>query len=249
MKKGRCGTMTHDYIRHGTTTLFAALNVLDGTVIGRCMQQHRHQEFIRFLITVEAAVPSGKPHPQLSRTITPPTSIPKIREWLVRHALDVHFTPTSASWLNAVEGFFATLTKRRLKRGVFRSTVELSSRYQAVSSPKQMPTHVLPLEAKRPDKIIAAVKEGTEVLDSITRPDTASRLPRRASEGITRDGDQDMGRRSLRAIPTACRQWDDDILDQSRTRAAGWIVCVPIAQVAFIVAVACGQSAGLHHSF
>jgi transposase len=75
MKKGRCGTMTHDYIRNGTTTLFAALNVLDGKVIGRCMQQHRHQEFIRFLNTVEAARRANSSMP--SRTTTPPTSIPR----------------------------------------------------------------------------------------------------------------------------------------------------------------------------
>src|ERR1700704_213576 len=84
MKKGRCGTMTHDYIRHGTTTLFAALNVLDGSVIGRCMQQHRHQEFIRFLNAIEAAVPAGK----LIHAIADNYSThkhPKVRAWLARH--------------------------------------------------------------------------------------------------------------------------------------------------------------------
>ena len=122
MKKGRCGTMTHDYIRNGTTTLFAALNVLDGTVIGRCMQQHRHQEFIRFLNTVEAAVPAGKLIHAIADNYATHKH-PKVHEWLVRHPRwTFHFTPTSASWLNAVEGFFATLTKQRLKRGVFRST-------------------------------------------------------------------------------------------------------------------------------
>src|SRR6478736_6795456 len=127
MKKGRCGTMTHDYKRNGTTTLFAALNMLDGTVIGRCMQQHRHQEFIRFLNTVEAAVPAGKlVHAIADNYAT--HKHPKVREWLVRHPRwTFHFTPTSASWLNAVEGYFAKLTKRRLKRGVFRSIVELQA--------------------------------------------------------------------------------------------------------------------------
>ena len=101
MKKGRCGTMAHDYIRNGTTTLFAALNVLDGKVIGRCMQQHRHQEFIRFLNTVEAAVPAGKlVHAIADNYAT--HKHPKVREWLVRHPRwTFHFTPTSASWLNA----------------------------------------------------------------------------------------------------------------------------------------------------
>ena len=127
MKRGRAGTMTHDYKRHGTTTLFAALNVLDGTVIGRCMQRHRHQEFIRFLNAVEAEVPAGKMvHVILDNYAT--HKHPKVRDWLDRHPRFVfHFTPTSCSWLNAVENFFAKLTRRRLRRGVFRSIVDLQA--------------------------------------------------------------------------------------------------------------------------
>src|SRR6267154_2555744 len=127
MKKGRCGTMTHDYKRNGTTTLFAALNVLDGTVVGRCMQRHRHQEFIRFLNVTEAAVPKGKAiHAIVDNYAT--HKHPKVKEWLARHPRwSFHFTPTSSSWLNAVEGFFAKLTKRRLQRGVFCSVVELQA--------------------------------------------------------------------------------------------------------------------------
>ncbi len=119
LKKGRLGTMTHDYKRHGTTTLFAALNVLDGTVIGRNMQRHRHQEFIRFLNAIEAKVPAGKiVHVILDNYAA--HKHPKVRKWLGRHDSFVfHFTPTSCSWLNAVEGFFAKLTRRRLKRGAF----------------------------------------------------------------------------------------------------------------------------------
>src|ERR671929_456894 len=118
MKKGRCGTMTHDYKRHGTTTLFAALDVLEGTVLGRCMQRHRHQEFIRFLNAVEREVPAGKiVHVVLDNYGA--HKHPKVRAWLGRHPRFVfHYTPTSCSWLNAVEGFFAKLAKRRLKRGV-----------------------------------------------------------------------------------------------------------------------------------
>src|SRR5208282_1922634 len=125
LKKGRCGTMTHDYIRNGTTTLFAALNVLDGKVIGRCMQQHRHQEFIRFLNTVEATVPAGKLiHAIVDNYAT--HKHPKVRAWQTAHPWwTFHFTPTSASWLNAVEGLFAKLTKRRLARGVFKSVDDL----------------------------------------------------------------------------------------------------------------------------
>src|SRR5512133_2839758 len=127
MKQGRCGTMTHDYKRNGTTTLFAALNVLECTVIGRRMQRHRHHEFLRFLNAVEAEVPVGKVvHVILDNYAT--HKHPKVMAWLGRHPRFVfHYTPTPASWLNAVEGFFAKLTRRRLKRGVFRSIVELQA--------------------------------------------------------------------------------------------------------------------------
>ncbi len=113
VKRGRAATMTHDYIRHGTTTLFAALNVLDGTVLGRCMQRHRHQEFLRFLNAVEAAVPAGRVvHVILDNYRT--HKHPKVRAWLARHPRFVfHFTPTACSWLNAVEAFFSRLTRRR----------------------------------------------------------------------------------------------------------------------------------------
>jgi transposase len=166
LKKGRCGTMTHDYKRHGTTTLFAALNVLDGSVIGQCMQRHRHQEFIRFLNQIETSVPAGK----LIHVILDNYAAhkhPKVIAWLVRHPrFTFHFTPTSASWLNAVEGFFAILTKRRLKRGVFKSIVDLQAainRYLAEHNLSSKPF----TWTKDPDKIIAAVKRGHQVLDSI----------------------------------------------------------------------------------
>ncbi|HEX8374545.1 MAG TPA: IS630 family transposase, partial [Geminicoccaceae bacterium] len=126
-RPGRCATMTHDYERHGTTTLFAALNVLDGTVLGRCMQRHRHQEFLRFLNAVEAAAPAGRlVHAVLDNYGTHKHA--KVMRWLARHPRwTFHFTPTSASWLNAVEGLFAKLTRRRLRRGVFGSLVELQA--------------------------------------------------------------------------------------------------------------------------
>src|ERR687898_598147 len=125
VRSGRPATMTHDYERHGTTTLFAALNVLDGTVLGRCMQRHRHQEFLRFLNAVEAAVPAGKlVHCILDNYGT--HKHPKVIAWLARHPRwTFHFTPTSCSWLNAVETFFAKLARRRLKRGSFPSLVAL----------------------------------------------------------------------------------------------------------------------------
>ena len=166
LKRGRAGTMTHDYKRHGTTTLFAALNVLDGTVIGRNMQRHRHQEFIRFLNTVEAAVPAGK----LIHVILDNYGAhkhPRVRAWLHRHPrFTFHFVPTSCSWLNAVEGFFAKLSRRRLKRGVFRSVVDLQAAINRfVEETNQMPKPFT--WTADPDKIIAAVRRGHQVLDSI----------------------------------------------------------------------------------
>ena len=158
--------MTHDYKRHGTTTLFAALNVLDGRVIGRCMQRHRHQEFIRFLNAIEASVPAAKLIHAIADNYATHKH-PKVRAWLARHPRwTFHFTPTSASWLNAIEGFFAKLTKRRLKRGVFRSIVELQAainRFLRETNDDPRPFRW----TKDPDKIIAAVKRGHQALDSI----------------------------------------------------------------------------------
>jgi len=125
LKPGKCGTMTHDYKRNGVTTLFAALNVQDGTVLGRCMAQHRHQEFVRFLNAVERAVPAGKLIHAIADNYATHKH-PKVRAWLERHPRWVfHFTPTSASWINAVEGFFSALSRRRLRRGVFQSVADL----------------------------------------------------------------------------------------------------------------------------
>jgi transposase len=166
LKKGRAGTMTHDYKRHGTTTLFAALNVLDGTVIGRNMQRHRHQEFIRFLNAVEAEVPASKAvHVILDNYAA--HKHPKVRQWLDRHErFTFHFTPTSCSWLNAVEGFFATLTKRRLKRGVFHSIFDLQASINRFLKEHNMQPKPFVWTAD-PDKIIAAVRRGHQMLDSI----------------------------------------------------------------------------------
>ena len=166
LKPGRCGTMTHDYKRHGTTTLFAALNVLEGKVIGKCMQRHRHQEFIRFLNAIEADIPAGKViHVILDNYAT--HKAPKVREWLARHPRFVfHFTPTSASWINAVEGFFAKLTNRRLKRGVFCSIVDLQAAINRFLEDTNQNPKPFTWTAD-PEKIIAAVRRGHQALDSI----------------------------------------------------------------------------------
>lgn len=119
--------MTHDYKRHGTTTLFAAFNVLDGTVIGRCMQRHRHVEFIRFLNAVERQVPAGKLIDAVLDNYATHQP-PKVKAWSRRHPRwRFHFTPTSGSWLNAVETFFSALTRKRIRRGSFHSIVGLQT--------------------------------------------------------------------------------------------------------------------------
>jgi transposase len=140
--------------------------VLDGKVIGRCMQRHRHQEFIRFLNAIEREVPVGKVvHAILDNYGA--HKHPKVCAWLGRHPRFVfHYTPTSCSWLNAVEGFFAKLTRRRLKRGVFRSIVELQAainRFLAETNDNPKPF----TWTADPDKIIAAVRRGHQVLDSL----------------------------------------------------------------------------------
>jgi transposase len=157
--------MTHDYKRHGTTTLFVVVNILDGAVIGRNMQRHRHQEFIRFLNVIEKQVPAGKTiHAIVDNCAT--DKHPNVRRWLERYPRwTFHFTPTSGSWLNAGEGFFATLTKRRLKRGVFCSVVDLQgaiNRFLKEHNQQAKPF----IWTANPDKIIAAVRRGHQVLNS-----------------------------------------------------------------------------------
>lgn len=121
MKPGRAGTMTHDYKRHGTTTLFAALNVVTGNVIGKCFDRHRHDEFLRFLRLVDTQVPRGlQIHMILDNYGT--HSHPDVKTWLTKHPrFHLHFTPTSSSWLNQVERFFGKITDKAIRRGVFHS--------------------------------------------------------------------------------------------------------------------------------
>jgi len=125
LKKGRAGTMTHDYKRNGTTTLFAALNILDGKVIADCMPQHRHQEWLKFLRLIDKSTPRRK---QLHLIIDnySPHKHPAVQAWLQRHPrFHIHFTPTSASWLNMVERFFRDITQKQIRRGCFANVAEL----------------------------------------------------------------------------------------------------------------------------
>jgi len=125
MKKGRCGTMTHDYKRNGTTCLFAALNVLDGTVIGSCYPRHRNEEFLRFLRQIDRETPAGLDlHLVLDNYGT--HNHENVHQWLEKHPrFRLHFTPTSSSWLNLVERWFGEITRKRIRRGIFKSVPEL----------------------------------------------------------------------------------------------------------------------------
>ena len=127
LKKGRAASMTHDYKRHGTTTLFAALTTLDGSIISRCEPRHRHTEWLDFLRQIDRETPKDK----LLHLICDNYAThkhPKVKEWLEKHPrFTVHFTPTSASWLNMAERFFRDITTGRLRRGVFRSVPELNA--------------------------------------------------------------------------------------------------------------------------
>lgn len=127
MKKGRCGTMTHDYKRNGTTCLFAAMNVMEGKVIGSCYPRHRNTEFLKFLRTIDREIPRKLDvHMILDNYGT--HGHPNVKAWLGKHPrFKLHFTPTSSSWLNLVERWFGEITRKRIRRGVFRSVPELVS--------------------------------------------------------------------------------------------------------------------------
>ena len=131
MRPGQAERRTHDYTRHGTTSLFAALDTATGAVIGRCYPKHRSSEFRRFLDQVEAAVPVGLDvHLVMDNYATHKTK--PVRDWLAkRPRWHAHFTPTGASWINQVERFFALLTERQLRRGVYRSTAQLEANIRA----------------------------------------------------------------------------------------------------------------------
>jgi transposase len=125
VKQGRAATMTHDYKRHGTTTLFAALNALDGQVIAQCQPRHRHREWLKFLRQIDRATPKDKTLHLIADNYATHKH-PNVQKWLKKHPrFHMHFTPTSASWLNMVERFFRDTTTERLRRGVFTSVPEL----------------------------------------------------------------------------------------------------------------------------
>lgn len=125
IKKGRCGTMTHDYKRNGTATLFAAMNTLDGTVISMCDDRHRHQEWLKFLRVIDEVTPRDQEIHLIADNYATHKH-PKVQKWLARHRrFHIYFTPTSSSWLNMVERFFRDLTQNQLRRGIFRDVEDL----------------------------------------------------------------------------------------------------------------------------
>lgn len=165
LKKGRSGTMTHDYKRNGTATLFAALNTLDGTVISMCDDRHRHQEWLRFLKVIDNVTPSNKTlHLILDNYST--HKHPKVQKWLARHPrFHIHFTPTSSSWLNMVERFFRDLTQNSLRRSAFRDVEELINTIEAYIDKHNHQPKPFIWTAKAAD-ILEKVKRARRALDN-----------------------------------------------------------------------------------
>ncbi|HUL13813.1 MAG TPA: IS630 family transposase [Methylococcaceae bacterium] len=166
MKPGKCGTMTHDYKRCGTTTLFAALNVQQGTVIGQCQARHRHDEFLKFLkklhretdkrLDVHLIVDNYATHKH-----------PNVKDWLAKHPrFHMHFTPTSASWVNLVERFFRDITEERIRRGVFRSVDELKVAIQEYLDHRNANPKPYHWTAK-PEAVLAKVAKAKEMLGTL----------------------------------------------------------------------------------
>jgi transposase len=166
IKAGRPGTMTHDYKRNGTTTLFAALDVLTGSVIGQCLPRHRHVEFLKFLRTIDRQVPKRlRVHLILDKYAT--HNHPNVRTWLNKHPrFELHFTPTSGSWLNMVEIFFSKLTDKAIRRGIFHSVPDLIDAIQAYLAAHNENPQPVQWTATT-DQILEKVRRGRVTLDAI----------------------------------------------------------------------------------
>ena len=165
LKKGRCGTMTHDYKRNGTATLFAALNTLDGRVISMCEERHRHQEWLKFLRVIDQVTPAEKQIHLIADNYATHKH-PKVQKWLARRPrFHVYFTPTSSSWLNMVERFFRDLTENGLRRGVFRDVEELINAIDAYVDHHNWKPKPFIWTAKATD-ILEKVKRARAALDN-----------------------------------------------------------------------------------
>ena len=166
MKRGRAGTMTHDYKRNGTTTLFAALNVLTGVVIGQCLPRHRHEEFLKFLRRIDREVPKGLAvHMILDNYAT--HKHPDVVAWLDKHPrFHLHFTPTSSSWLNLVERWFRDLTDKAIRRGVFGSVPALITAIEEYLEASNEDPKAFVWTATA-EQILEKVRRGRTALDQI----------------------------------------------------------------------------------
>jgi transposase len=166
LKKGRAGTLTHDYKRNGTTTLFAALSMLDGTVIGQCMDRHRHQEFIKFLRKIDRGTPVDLDLHLIADNYATHKH-PDVVKWLERHPrFHLHFIPTSSSWLNLVERFFAEITRKRIRRGVFKSVLDLEvAIYRYLGEHNDHPKRFV--WTKTADKILEKVERARSSLKKV----------------------------------------------------------------------------------
>ena len=162
--KGRCGTMTHDYKRNGTTTLFAAIDMTEGRLIGTCMQKHRHQEWIKFLNLIDTDTPPDLDlHLIVDNYAT--HKHPKVKSWLRRHPrFHVHFIPTSSSWLNLIERWFREITDKRIRRGTFRNVEQLIAAIEAFIREHNNDPRSFTWTAKAED-ILVKVRRAREVLD------------------------------------------------------------------------------------
>jgi len=171
LKKGRCGTMTHDYKRNGTTTLFAALEVAEGKLIGTCMSKHRHQEWIKFLRLIDRETPKDLDlHLIVDNYQT--HKHPKVKKWLAKHKrFHIHFIPTSSSWLNLVERFFRELTEKRIRRGVFTSVADLIAAIMSYVHKHNEQPQAFTWTAKA-DDILAKVERARAVLISTKQDET-----------------------------------------------------------------------------
>ncbi|MGB7023535.1 MAG: IS630 family transposase [Candidatus Acidiferrales bacterium] len=181
LKKGRCGTMTHDYKRNGTTTLFAALSYLDGKVIGQCSSRHRHQEFLKFLRRLDREFPGDwELHMVLDNYGT--HSTPEVQSWLKRHPRFVpHFIPTSSSWVNLVERWFGELTQKAVRRGAFASVPDLVETIEEFLSAWNENPRPFVWTAKLED-ILKKIERARAKLESIKPGSTQPRRRQRREE-------------------------------------------------------------------
>lgn len=164
---GRCGTMTHDYKRNGTTTLFAAIELAEGRLIGTCMPRHRHQEWIKFLKLIDQQTPAELDLHLIADNYATHKH-PKVKSWLKRHPrFHVHFIPTSSSWLNLIERWFRDITDKRIRRGIFRSVNELVKAITDYIAEHNENPKSFSWTAKA-EEILAKVRRARRVLDKLT---------------------------------------------------------------------------------